>query len=444
MPCAAFPDGCAVRSPCSPSSWPSPRAALLGPSPARRRRRLPALAAPSSRAPSAARRPPPGRYVRDLTTGRPLFAARATHRADPGLGREALHDLDGARAARPVGARCDTTVAGRGFLDPDGVWQGDLYLQGGGDPSLSTLGLAKLADRVAAAGVLRVAGPGPGRRVVRSTAARGGPATRAALRPRHGRRARRADGRPRLRAAGAALRARRPGRSSPRCARRAGIRVVRRRRRGAGRPRARGRWPRCPPPPWPRSCARRSCRRTTSTPRPCSRTSRPRPGRPGTHARPAPRSSAARRPPSAWRPSSSDGSGLSRADRVTPARRRRAPGRDAGSSRPRRPSPPGWRSPGGRARVRLRMRGTAAQDRCRAKTGTLRDVSALAGVCTTAAGHSRRLRVPHEPDGVDLARPPGAGPHGRRAGALRRPLRSPRLAGWPRRSAGRATASSCC
>jgi D-alanyl-D-alanine carboxypeptidase/D-alanyl-D-alanine-endopeptidase (penicillin-binding protein 4) len=33
-----------------------------------------------------------------------------------------------------------------------------------------------------------------------------------------------------------------------------------------------------------------------------------------------------------------------------------------------------------------RMRGTAAQDRCHAKTGTLRDVSALAGYCTTTGG----------------------------------------------------------
>jgi len=32
------------------------------------------------------------------------------------------------------------------------------------------------------------------------------------------------------------------------------------------------------------------------------------------------------------------------------------------------------------------MRGTAAQDRCRAKTGTLRDVSALAGFCDTTGG----------------------------------------------------------
>ena len=33
-----------------------------------------------------------------------------------------------------------------------------------------------------------------------------------------------------------------------------------------------------------------------------------------------------------------------------------------------------------------RMRGTSAQDRCRAKTGTLRDVSALAGYCATRGG----------------------------------------------------------
>jgi serine-type D-Ala-D-Ala carboxypeptidase/endopeptidase (penicillin-binding protein 4) len=36
--------------------------------------------------------------------------------------------------------------------------------------------------------------------------------------------------------------------------------------------------------------------------------------------------------------------------------------------------------------VYSRMRGTPAQDRCHAKTGTLRDVSALAGFCDTAGG----------------------------------------------------------
>ena len=33
-----------------------------------------------------------------------------------------------------------------------------------------------------------------------------------------------------------------------------------------------------------------------------------------------------------------------------------------------------------------RMRRTAARDRCQAKTGTLHDVSALAGYCETTAG----------------------------------------------------------
>jgi D-alanyl-D-alanine carboxypeptidase len=34
------------------------------------------------------------------------------------------------------------------------------------------------------------------------------------------------------------------------------------------------------------------------------------------------------------------------------------------------------------------MRGTTATTRCRAKTGTLRDTSSLAGVCQTSAGRT--------------------------------------------------------
>jgi len=37
--------------------------------------------------------------------------------------------------------------------------------------------------------------------------------------------------------------------------------------------------------------------------------------------------------------------------------------------------------------LRMRMRGTAAAARCQAKTGTLSNVSSLAGYCRAASGH---------------------------------------------------------
>ena len=80
-----------------------------------------------------------------------------------------------------------------------------------------------------------------------------------------------------------------------------------------------------------------------------------------------------------------DGSGLSRLDRTSPravvtllTRMARDPAGEAfAASLP---------VAGRTGTLVHRMRGTAAQDRCQAKTGTLRDVSALAGYCTTTAG----------------------------------------------------------
>ena len=68
-----------------------------------------------------------------------------------------------------------------------------------------------------------------------------------------------------------------------------------------------------------------------------------------------------------------------------------APGRDAarahGRRRRRAPrSRPHWPSRAATARSSDRMRRTAARDRCHGKTGTLHDVSALAGYCQTTAG----------------------------------------------------------
>src|SRR5690348_8101378 len=80
-----------------------------------------------------------------------------------------------------------------------------------------------------------------------------------------------------------------------------------------------------------------------------------------------------------------DGSGLSRGDRTTP---RQVVGLLKGMNDS--PSATAFDESlpvvGRNGTMYNRMRGTAAQDRCHAKTGTLHDVSALAGYCTTVGG----------------------------------------------------------
>jgi serine-type D-Ala-D-Ala carboxypeptidase/endopeptidase (penicillin-binding protein 4) len=79
-----------------------------------------------------------------------------------------------------------------------------------------------------------------------------------------------------------------------------------------------------------------------------------------------------------------DGSGLSRSDRTSPRDVVTLLGELSAD-----PAFTGSLAVAGRSgTISTRMRGTAAQDRCRAKTGTLRDVSALAGYCTTPGGRT--------------------------------------------------------
>ena len=81
-----------------------------------------------------------------------------------------------------------------------------------------------------------------------------------------------------------------------------------------------------------------------------------------------------------------DGSGLSRADHVS-ARQLVGLLREMNASTVIRPFGASLPVAGASGTLRRRMRGTAAAGRCRAKTGTLRGVSALSGFCTAANGH---------------------------------------------------------
>jgi serine-type D-Ala-D-Ala carboxypeptidase/endopeptidase (penicillin-binding protein 4) len=87
------------------------------------------------------------------------------------------------------------------------------------------------------------------------------------------------------------------------------------------------------------------------------------------------------------RPRIADGSGLSRANRTTPRQVVRLLERMEGQE-----VAPTWRRSlavtGRDGTVSRRMRRTAAAGRCRVKTGTIRGVSNLAGVCSTTGGES--------------------------------------------------------
>jgi D-alanyl-D-alanine carboxypeptidase/D-alanyl-D-alanine-endopeptidase (penicillin-binding protein 4) len=80
-----------------------------------------------------------------------------------------------------------------------------------------------------------------------------------------------------------------------------------------------------------------------------------------------------------------DGSGLSRADRTSPHQVvQLLTAMDA--SEVAEPFDASLPVMGRNGTLATRLRGTAAQDRCHAKTGTLHDVSALAGFCQTTGG----------------------------------------------------------
>jgi D-alanyl-D-alanine carboxypeptidase/D-alanyl-D-alanine-endopeptidase (penicillin-binding protein 4) len=78
-----------------------------------------------------------GAYVYDMTTAQALFSQRATQRRAP-ASVEKLYTAATALERMGPTAQLETTVYGTGHLAPGGVWEGNLYLRGGGDPTFGT------------------------------------------------------------------------------------------------------------------------------------------------------------------------------------------------------------------------------------------------------------------------------------------------------------------
>jgi D-alanyl-D-alanine carboxypeptidase/D-alanyl-D-alanine-endopeptidase (penicillin-binding protein 4) len=81
--------------------------------------------------------PTSGAYVYDLNTSTPLFSERATT-ARPPASVEKLYTAITALELMGPGATLPTTVLGAGHMGPNGRWEGDLYLRGGGDPTFGS------------------------------------------------------------------------------------------------------------------------------------------------------------------------------------------------------------------------------------------------------------------------------------------------------------------
>ncbi len=80
-----------------------------------------------------------GAYVYDITTGAPLYSdhAAAMH---PPASVEKLYTSTTALIRMGPTARLATTVYGTGKLSAGGVWEGNIYLRGGGDPTFGSGG----------------------------------------------------------------------------------------------------------------------------------------------------------------------------------------------------------------------------------------------------------------------------------------------------------------
>jgi D-alanyl-D-alanine carboxypeptidase/D-alanyl-D-alanine-endopeptidase (penicillin-binding protein 4) len=352
--------------------------------------------------------PDSGAFVYDIGASRVLFALRPNIRRAP-ASVEKVYTSVAALEELGADARLDTALRGAGTLGRGGVWHGDVYLRGGGDPTFGSSafdavwddGLVAtsraLVERLVARGIHRVTGHLVADESLFDSL-RGGPASAyqpdedlggelGALTFNHG--AISSPRRPGKRHGGAApLRASGPGVYAAievaRSLRAAGVEVNPSTRTGRAPAGARTLVRLRSPPLWqllgvmnPRSddffaelLVKQLGARLTGS---------------GSLAAGA-RVMSAALARFAIHPRIVDGSGLSRADRTTPHEVVRllaavADSRLGGVLR---------RSlaiPGVRGTLATRMRGTPASQRCWAKTGSLAAVSNIAGYCRARGGH---------------------------------------------------------
>ncbi|HEY1689297.1 MAG TPA: D-alanyl-D-alanine carboxypeptidase/D-alanyl-D-alanine-endopeptidase [Solirubrobacteraceae bacterium] len=78
-----------------------------------------------------------GAYVYDITAGEPLFALHSTQLRAP-ASVEKLYTATAALMTMGASARLETRVLSTGHLGANGVFEGNLYLYGGGDPTFGS------------------------------------------------------------------------------------------------------------------------------------------------------------------------------------------------------------------------------------------------------------------------------------------------------------------
>jgi D-alanyl-D-alanine carboxypeptidase/D-alanyl-D-alanine-endopeptidase (penicillin-binding protein 4) len=329
----------------------------------------------------AASGPAAGAYVVDLDTGAPLFAFNPDVQRIPASVNKLFTTSTALQRFGPD-RTLQTEVLADAAPDETGVVAGNVYLRGGGDPTFTTARARVLARQLAASGVTEVTG-----RVIGDESAwdsrRGGPASGyrtsmwvgplSALTLDRGYTGRRFQTNPPLTAA----------KAFNRQLRRAGLTVRRAARRGVTPPAATS---------LATSQSPTIARLVASTNTPSDnflaesllKALGAEFGLSGSTAAGATVVRATVQKLGA-RPRLLDGSGLSRRDRTTP---RDVVNLIAGMDRSAVAEPFKASLPvaGRTGTLYRRMRSTAARGRCHAKTGTLSDVSALAGFCDTRSG----------------------------------------------------------